>query len=191
MDLSPTAVRTRRDIVTAAIDCWAEDSAASLGRIARRAGVGRTTLNRYFSGRRALVAAVDAICREQMAEAVGRAAMAEGTGASALQRFALAVLEQQGLLGLIFSDNPVIDPDTWDSGADRTDAEDAPSDGVEAVVARGRRDGSLDPAIPTEWIESVLWSTLFAGHLGRRAGRSQHEVGQLVVHTLAHGVGPG
>ena len=107
-------MRTRRDIVAAAIECWAADNSASLGEVAVTAGVGRTTLNRYFSDRAQLISAVDAECRARFAAAVGRARPAEGSGLTALLRACGEIVHLGPVLGLIFADNALVDPDTWE-----------------------------------------------------------------------------
>ncbi|SDE00509.1 TetR/AcrR family transcriptional regulator [Auraticoccus monumenti] len=184
MDASPAATRTRRAIVEAAVACWSEDSSASLGEVAARAGVGRSTLNRHFAGREELVAAVDEVSRERLTAAIRAARPEEGTGLEALTRMAVALLEQEDVLGLVFADNALVDPDTW---------EDEPSQdphGVPALVARGHRDGTIDPGLPAEWVETVLWTSLFAAVLTLRGGtRTRHEVGALLARTLGSGVG--
>jgi AcrR family transcriptional regulator len=174
------ADRTRRDIVAAAIDVWSASNAASLGEVADSAGVGRTTLNRYFRDRSQLLRAVDDECRVRYETALSRARPDEGTGLQALVRMSGELLQLGPVLGLIFADNAVVDPDTW------LDEEDNPL--VRAMI-RGYRDGSLDPDLPGDWIGTVVWTSLFAGHLVVRSGtRTSHEAAELLARTLTSGV---
>ncbi|WP_158548066.1 TetR/AcrR family transcriptional regulator [Desertihabitans brevis] len=178
---SAATTRTRQAVVEAAVACWSTDPSASLGEVAARAGVGRSTLNRHFSGRAELVAAVDQLCRERFRAAAAGARPEEGTGLEALQRLALALLELRDLLGLVFGDDAPIDPDSWE---DDEHAE------LEQVLRRGYADGSLAGDLPPEWLATVLWTTLFGAWLLLREGRfSSHEVGTLMIRTLARGVG--
>lgn len=175
--------RTRRDIVAAAVEVWAGDNTASLGQVAQQAGVGRTTLNRYFSDRAQLIAAVDEECRARYAAAFDRSRPAEGTGREALLRMCTELIQLGPVLGLVFADNALIDPDTW--GAEEED------DPLAQVVARGYADGSLAADLPGDWIGIFVWTSLFAGHLAVSSGtRTWHEAAGLLTRTLTSGLAP-
>lgn len=179
---STKADRTRRDIVMAALDVWAEDNAASLGAVADRAGVGRTTLNRYFTDRAELLTAVDDECRLRYTAAVSRSRPGEGTGREALLRMCSELLQLGPVLALVFADNAVIDPDSWSEEAE---------DPVGQVVSRGYEDGSLAADLPADWIGTFVWTTLFAGHLVVRSGtRTWHEAADLLTRTVTSGLAP-
>lgn len=172
------ATRTRRDIVQAAIDCWAVDNARSLGEVADAAGVGRTTLNRYFSNRAQLVAAVDEACRALFAQALARSRPDEGSGLVALQRACTEIVQLGPVLGLIFADNALVDPDTWGD-----------PDTLGLLIIRGQADGSIASDLPADWVAIQTWTTLFAAQLMLQTGTAtSHEVSQLLVHTLARGI---
>jgi AcrR family transcriptional regulator len=194
VDLSPTARRTRRDLVDAAIDCWSEDSGASLTAVAQAAGTARTTLNRYFASRAELVAAVDAECRDRFASAAARARPEEGTGLAVLQRLCAELIGLGPVLGLIFADNALVDPDRWDTSEPGSDfsaqADQQDSTGIGSVVLRAQADGSVDPELPAEWVATTVWTTLFAAWLCIRGGSATtHEAALLCGRTLARGVG--
>lgn len=173
--------RTRRDVVDAAIEVWALDNTASLGAVAAAAGVGRTTLNRHFTDRAALVAAVDAECRVRFGQAVERAEREAGTGWERLRRFCLEVLALGPVLGLVFADNALVDPDSW--------GEDEEDDPFARVVVLGQQDGSLATDLPLDWVVTHVWTALFGAHLISRAdGPLRHEAGQLLVRTLGRGL---
>ena len=178
---SARAARTRRDIVEAAIEAWALDNSASLGQVAESAGVGRTTVNRYFSDRGQLVDAVDAECRRRFLAAVDRARPSDGTGLAALQRACAEIAQLGPVLGLIFADNALVDPDTW--------AEDEDPGALGALVLRGHADGSIALDLPADWVATHVWTSLFGASLMLRSSTlTSSEVGQLLVRTLAGGV---
>lgn len=177
---TPRAVRTRRDIVEAAISCWSADSSASLGQVAESAGVGRTTVNRYFTDRAELVHAVDEECQRRYLAAVVRARADEGSGLAALQRVCAAIVDLGEVLGLIFADNALVDPDTW------TDDEEDP---IGMLVVRGQADGSIAADLPAEWVGIHIWTSLFGAWLMIQSqSRTRPEVSQLLTRTLASGV---
>ncbi|HYI59798.1 MAG TPA: TetR/AcrR family transcriptional regulator [Microlunatus sp.] len=172
--------RTRRDIVDAAVEVWALDNAASLGAVASRAGVGRTTLNRYFTGRAHLVAGVDAECRDRFVAAVARSRPAEGSGRDALLRLCTELIQLGPVLGLVFADNALVDPDTWF---------DDEEDQLGQVIGRGYADGSLAADLPPDWVGTFVWTSLFAAHLVVSTGaRTWHEAAGLLTRTLTSGL---
>lgn len=174
------AARTRRDIIQAAIECWSADSSASLGGVAESAGVGRTTVNRYFTDRAQLLAAVDIECRDRFTSAVARARPDEGTGLAALQRMCNEIVELGVMLGLIFADNALVDPDTWEEGD---------LDPLGLVIVRGQSDGSIAADLPAEWVATHTWTSLFAAWLMLQAKTlTRQEVSQLLIRTLATGM---
>lgn len=175
------AIRTRRDIVQAAISCWAADNSRSVGEVAETAGVGRTTVNRYFPSRAELVAAVDAECRDRFHAAMTRARPGEDDGLTALQRVCAEIVQLGPVLGLIFADNALIDPDSW--------TEDEGDDPLGTVIVRGQSDGSIAADLPAEWVAINAWTSLFAAHLMLQTGSTtRYEVSQLLIRTLASGL---
>lgn len=176
------ALRTRRDIVQAAIESWAVQNAGSLGDVAEAAGVGRTTVNRYFPSRAALVAAVDDECRTRFAAAVQHARPDDGTGLAALQRVCGEIVQLGPVLGLIFADNALVDPDTWGAGSG--------PDALAVVVGRGQADGSIAADLPEGWVITHTWTSLFGTWLVIRSGSATTaEASRLLVRTLAGGIG--
>jgi TetR/AcrR family transcriptional repressor of lfrA len=183
VDATNRASRTRRDIVAAAIDTWALDTRASLGAVAAAAGVGRTTVHRYFPDRDALVAAVDQECRERFEAAGLRASYGGGSGADVLGRLLTEFVALGPVLGLVFVDDPIVDPETWES--------EGRPDPFETVVTRGLTDGSLDASVPGGWIVVQCWAALFGAWLAVRLDPSlRHRAGELTARTLLRGVAP-
>jgi TetR/AcrR family transcriptional regulator, repressor for lfrA len=175
------AARTRRDVVAAAVEVWAVDNSASLGAVATAAGVGRTTLHRYFPDREALVAAVDRESRERFDAATTRARIDDGTGAQALDRLLREVVALGPVLGLVFADNAIVDPDTWES--------EARPDPFGVVIVRGQADGSLGRDLPADWIGIHCWTALFGAHLAATTDdHLRRHAPDLLVRTVFHGI---
>lgn len=187
--LSPKSQRTRRDVLQSAIDCWSDDGAASLGEVADRAGVGRTTVNRHFPTRAALLSAVDLECRERFVAAGHRARLDEGTGLEALQRCCIELVDLGTVLGLIFADNALVDPDTWTDDPDAVGPDAVSPDAVSSAVVRGQADGSIDPALPLDWVVTWTWTSLLAAWLTIQSqSMSRHHAATLLTRTLSGGV---
>lgn len=179
---TPTTERTRRAIVAAAMETWAADRNATLADICRAGGIARSTLHRYFADRTALLAAVDQECHRQFTAAAVRAHPDDGPGLEAVIRLCQELLALGPPLGLVFSDNALVDPDSW------TDAE-ISEQGLTAVIRRGQQDGTIDPAQPADWIAVVIWMMLAgAWHYGL-AGGSRREQIAAFTRSLTGAIG--
>lgn len=179
---SGSRARTRQAIIDAAIDVLGRNTTATLQEIATAAEVGRTTLHRYFAERSDLVNAVRETGVTRLSEAHDRARLTDGTGAEALRRLCQEYFDLGNLLSLIFSEPQLVSDDNW---ADTNGCE----PGFAAMVERGHHDGSIDPELPPEWVQSLMWSQLYAGwsylSLG---GNSRHHVLHLVLRTVSGAV---
>jgi AcrR family transcriptional regulator len=176
--VSGSRARTRQAIVDAAIEVLGRNPAASLGDIATAADVGRTTLHRYFAERADLLTAVGAEAVARLARATAQARTAEGTGASGVRRLCQEYFDLGDLLSLIFSE-PELCADPATGGPAGCDP------AFTALVERGHRDGSIDPELPAGWVQSLVWSQLYAGwaYLAE-TGASRHEVLRLILRTV-------
>lgn len=175
---SGSRTRTRQAIVDAAIEVLARNPAAPLGDVAAAANVGRTTLHRYFAERADLTAALRAEAVDRLLRATGRARVADGTGAAAIRRLCQEYFDLGDLLSLIFNEQlPLTDAD-WQQSTD-SDA------GFVEMVERGHRDGTVDPELPASWIQSLIWSQLYAGwsYIGEQ-GVSRHEALRLILRSI-------
>lgn len=178
-----TRSRTRLAIIDAAIGALARNQGASLGEIATAAGVGRSTLHRYFPERSDLLAAVSAVGLSRVEEARARARLADGTGASAMRRLCQEYFDLGDLLTLIFSDPQLTSDPSWNEsiGCD---------DELAGVVERGHRDGTIDPQLPPNWVQSLLWSMLYAGWAqSNEPGVSKHDILPLLIRSFEGAVG--
>jgi len=176
--------RTRRAIVAAAVELLCHRPASSLGEIADAASVGRTTLHRYFPERADLLRAIGGESLDGIRQAQARARLDEGTGRDALSRLARELFDLGDLLMLVFNEPTLMAQPEWrESGA--TDRE------LSAVVERGHRDGTIDPSLPPLWVQSILWSMLYAAwSLARDSGRSRHDALGLLLRSLDGAVSP-
>lgn len=151
-----TRARTRRAILEAAVDVLAENRSAPLSQVATRAGVARSTLQRYFPERADLVAALDGYANELADEATARARTTEGT---AIEGFSRLVSEYFGLIKVI-----MLSVGGEEAAGEHDDEECGPSDlALYELIERGHEDGTIDPRITPLWAQQHLWATLYAG----------------------------
>ncbi|MEU6646578.1 TetR/AcrR family transcriptional regulator [Saccharomonospora sp. NPDC046836] len=159
---STTRARTRRAILDAAVTVLSNDAAASLHDIAAAAGVGRTTVHRYFPERSDLVRALGHEALEKIGAATVRARLDEGPALQALQRLCQELFELGDLLMLIFSDPQLMTGEEWEvtSDADRA---------LTRLIERGREGGEIDAAMDPDWVQHLLWALLYAAWMHGKA----------------------
>ncbi|CAL9305957.1 HTH-type transcriptional repressor LfrR [Streptomyces sp. enrichment culture] len=181
---SGTRARTRRAIVDAAVALLAGDPTASLGDVAAAAGVGRTTVHRYFPERSDLLAAIGADVLEKVAAATERARLDDGPAAKALERLCQEYFELGDGLTLMFETPQLTNWSGWD---EETEADRRFLD----TVRRGHAEGSIDRELDEEWVRNLVWALLYsAWEQARTTGTSKHSALALCLHTLRKALAP-
>ncbi|OXM74649.1 MULTISPECIES: TetR/AcrR family transcriptional regulator [Amycolatopsis] len=178
-----TRDRTRSAILDAAATVLGRDYQAKLAEIADAAGVGRTTLHRYFPDRATLIEATIEDSVAAIESAVGDAAIDQGPALDAMRRLVAAMLSVGDRLVFLFGDPRVLaehDPD----------GSPPPDDPLIALIERGQADGVFDPALTPQWIQRVLWALVYTGYTeGEQCGVPRHGIVDTVVKTLHSGIG--
>lgn len=176
--------RTRRAILDAAIETLTRMPNASMGDIATAANVGRTTVHRYFPERSDLIDAISADALEQVGHATIRARLDDGPAATALARLCQEYFELGDVMMLLFTMPDLLTRPEWQ--------EETEDDRVLLkLVERGHRDGTIDPGLPAEWVQQVLWSLQYTGwEMVRSHGRPKHEALTLCLRTLEKAIAP-
>lgn len=177
--------RTRRAILDAATSVLAKNSGASLGDVATAAGVGRTTVHRYFPERSDLVRALGADVLEKVAAATERARVESGAALDALERLCQELFELGDALSLVFDDS-LSAAWNWEGWEEDTDADRA----LVRLVERGQAKGEFDTELDAQWIAEVLWALLYAAWERSRQGSTKHEALTLCLRTLRKAATP-
>ncbi len=158
---SGTRARTRRAILDAGVRVLSQQSGASLGEVAAAAGVGRTTMHRYFPERADLLAGITNDLLEQVAAATERARPEAGPAVAALERLCQAYFTLgDGLLLSLNEPHLFTDP-AWQEQSE-------PDRALLRLVERGHAEGTIDPELSPEWVQTVLWSLLYAAWMHAR-----------------------
>lgn len=170
--------RTRRAILDAAASVLSKNPAASLGDIAAAAGVGRTTVHRYFPERSDLLAALGRHLLDRIATATDRARPEEGTALEALERLCQEYFELGDVLLYAFEEPHLI---RWEEWEEETEADRQ----VLALIRRGHAEGLIDERMPPTWVHQLLWSTLYVGwQYARESGVPKLAALDLSLHTF-------
>jgi TetR/AcrR family transcriptional regulator, mexCD-oprJ operon repressor len=161
-------------ILDAALACIVRDPEASIGEIAKAAGVGRVTLYGHFSSRAELVDAVFARNIEQAHQILDATDL--GTDPrQALERLVASswqiVSRFRALLTAAQRELP----------ADRIRAHhDRPMRRVRSLVERGQRDGVFRADLPAEWLVATFYSIVH----GAADELAEHDVPQVISAIL-------
>jgi TetR/AcrR family transcriptional repressor of lfrA len=175
--------RTRQAILDAAVEVLARNPSATLGDVAVAADVGRTTLHRYFPERSDLIDALHELADDRLEQATSRARLGDGPAVAALQRLCREYFDLGDVLSLLFRDQ--VNCEVTEGEASACD------ESFDALIRRGHADGSIDAELPALWIQSLLWSQLYAGwSYMAEHGVSRHEALRLVERCVGSAVRP-
>lgn len=145
----------------------ARDPSASLSEVASEAGVGRTTVHRYFAERADLLAALIVHANERVGEATHRAGLHDGSAIDALGRLCREYFELGDVLTVMF---------TGAIGRMEDEPEQPHDRALVALIHRGWDEGTLDRALSEAWMISMLWTMLYtAWSLMREQSMPRHE----------------
>lgn len=176
--------RTRRAILDAAVETLTRQPNASLADIAAAANVGRTTVHRYFPERADLIDAISADAIDKVAKATTRARVDEGPAPAALARLCQEYFEFGDVFMLLFTMPELLTREEWQ--------EETEDDRVLLnLVKRGHSEGTIDPELPAEWVQQLLWSVLYtAWEQTREVRMPKHDALTLCLRTLAKAIAP-
>jgi len=175
---SRARARTRRAILDAAISVLSQHSAASLADVADAAGVGRTTLHRYFPERADLLTALSADVLARIDLAAERAQLDRGPAPEALERLCQEFFELGDILTCVFSQPELVDTTAWEECGEADRA-------LIRLVQRGHAEGTLDTDLDPTWVQQVLWALLYATWQHTRDnGVSKHQALNLCLRSL-------
>lgn len=175
--------RTRRVLVDTAARLLVKDRGASLGEIAAAAGVGRTTLHRYFAGRDDLVVAVALDALDRAEAAVEASVPGEGAVAEAFLRAAQALIPIAPQLEFLLTEASLSDETEVRRRGDEVIAP------LLALAERGRHDGLVRHDVTADWVVDAFLALLLAAWDGIDDGRLAPKLApRLVTDTLLGGV---
>lgn len=180
-ELSATQARTRAAIIEAAAVVLADDRTATLPDIARAAGVGRTTVHRYFPDRESLINATIADSVQVVTDAVTAAAPEEGCPVDAMRRVIIAMVSV-GTRILFLFDDPALTRDMPPESLPDASR-------LIRLIERGQADGTFDPEVSSLWIEHALFGLVTWACQDSKDGlMPPHAAAPAVIRTFERGV---
>ncbi len=173
---------TRDAIIEAAFLLFAEQPTASLGDLAKRAGVGRATLHRHFPGRPELMRALAKIAMEELDQAVKEATADAETfeeGFRLAMHASVAMASRQWFLA-----HQGVDADEEVGAIYQASLKELRED-----IDKAKDEGFFDRSIPTAWIAEVHENLTFAAWSLVRSGEATpKQAADLAWHTFSQGL---
>ncbi|TQK29258.1 TetR/AcrR family transcriptional regulator [Arthrobacter sp. SLBN-53] len=171
--------RTRRAIVEAAIGVMTDNPTAPLSEIADAAGVGRSTLHRYFPERMDLLRAVALQVHAASNAAIEAADPECGPMIPALRRVVESQLDLGPIMQYVYTE-PLIQSDR-ELAAFLDTGDEVISEILSRITAEG-------PAYPPGWSRRVFWSLLLTGYSAvRDDGIPRQQVVDAIMNSLTQG----
>lgn len=153
--------------------------AASMVEVADAAGIGRSTLYRYFSSREALLAALADTALAEAGARIRQARLDSVPVEEAVARLARALVAVGSRYMVLVREGAAIDKEALAREL-RTP--------VQELFARGQADGELRDDLPVEWLEKLFVGTLLAGlTLAAEQGIGAEETAANVVSLFLDG----
>ena len=156
---------------------------ATQDEIAAAVGVSRATLHRHFSGKPALMEALDELAIAEMRKALKTARLDQDSATEALRRLIAAFEPVSPYLSLLYSQSQEIDADQSMDGWAAIDAE------INALFARGQRAGQFRPDLTATWLTEALYSLVAGAGWSIQVGRvASRDFERVITELLLNGV---
>ena len=157
-------------------------STATMDEVAKAAGISRATLHRHFSGREALVRALEELGIAECEAALDAARLDEGPAADAVRRIVREIEPAAGLLAFLYSENQLFEGEEQNQGWTRID------EGISALFRRGQRIGEFRIDLTPAWLTEALFGLLASGAWMVQSGRgAPKDFHYMIVELLLGG----
>ena len=188
--LSGSQARTRAGILAATASVLARNRSATLPDIANAAGVGRTTLHRYFADRERLIHEATQDSIRVIDETIAQAATDQGPALDAMHRYINAIVSSGDRILFLFRDTTAPRYSACGSATRISEAVNEPNrEPVIALIKRGQDEGAFDPELSVAWIEHALYALIRQGcEDASRGDMLRHTVAPTVIRTFERGI---
>jgi TetR/AcrR family transcriptional repressor of lfrA len=168
--------RTRKAILDAAMAVLAAQPTAAVADIAAAAGVGRSTVHRYYPERSDLLRALARHVHELSNAAIERADPADGPPEAALRRVVESQLDLGPIVLFVYNEPTILaDPEL----AAYLDT------GDETIVDVLNRASADRPEYPPGWARRVFWALVDAGfEAAKQDGTPRHQIVDAIMASL-------
>lgn len=151
--------------------------------IAEAAGVGRTTLHRYFADREGLIYAATTDAIRVVNEIFTDAGTDHGPAIDAMRRVVAELVRVGDQIVFLFADPAVL--------RNIAPARQPNKQPILKLIKRGQREGAFDSDLSPEWIQLALFALILRACRDSGTGAiPRHTVVASVIRIFEHGVTP-
>lgn len=183
----PEAERNLEAILDAAVQVLAAQPRANMTEVARASGLSRQTVYAHFASREQLIEAVVARAMRDASARMDSAELDKGPAGAALERLLAVSWTSVATHGaLLDAALAALTPEAFE-------AHHAPvHERLQALVARGQREGAFDPEIPPAWLLSTFFALVHAAGQEVTAGRLDVDIAAASLRaTVLRAFSPG
>jgi TetR/AcrR family transcriptional repressor of mexCD-oprJ operon len=173
---------TKDAILQAGFDVFGKNSSASLDKVAKRAGVGRATLHRYYSSRDDLIEALAWAAMDELNKAVEEAIKDAQSYTEGL-KLALAAIVPLSNRQLFLANEPL------DHNPKIAEAYFKDKQELVADIEKAKLEGTFAKDIPSKWIAESFEALIYAAWIMVKDGEATHkQAADLAWRTLTAGL---
>src|ERR1700759_5457355 len=173
----------RETVLRVAADFLARRPNATQDEVAAAVGVSRATLHRYFSGRAALLEALDQFAIAHLREGLKAPREQQGSAADALRCLVAECQSVSGYLNLLYTQSQDSKTNQPKEAWAKIDEE------VRALFLRGQREGEFRPDLNAFWLTEAFFNLMAgAAWVVSVGGAGRREFTDMVTDLLLRGV---
>ena len=173
-------------VLDAAIRVLLANNGASLNEIAAAAGIGRTTLHRYFTNREELLQALNEMAILDAERAIAESRLEEGPVVEAIERVVQGLLPIGHRFQFLLREGDI--QMSKDMEARWTHLEDL----FDQLMRRGQQEEVLRRDLPARWLNDSLTALIFVAWEGIHNGHiAPRDAPRLIMTTFLAGTGIG
>ena len=179
-----TNLRTRNNLIMAALAIWSSDPSAPLAKVAAQAGISRASLHRYFASRQDLQLAAARHALDTIDQTADRAARHCLSGKQALRNILKALMPHADAIAYLGTNPPCLALLDLRDQLERQDVE------MRELIKLVQKEGALSAQTPVSWLVQMVDALLFVAAQSIKAEQlTQAQAFDLVWRGLRKGYG--
>lgn len=178
--------KSRNALIQVGLELLLQKPDASLSEIAEQAGVGRTTLYRQFTSRDELIQSIALRCLQELDEVTADIAARSKSYTQVIELLFVDAMTLPDRLRFLATFWAVVGRDPVIAQHEKQKANE-----ISEVIEYAKKEGNIDPVIPTGWIVDLIDNLLLvAWKLVDDSSYTPEQAAKLMTKTLFDGIRP-